>query len=219
MIFGFTKNSCFLHFHKVPVKPYASTSNDFYWKIGVTLKNLDVAVDYLRDKNIVISSPVQFKEIGYMSKVIDPKGFVIELLQQGFVGYEEKISENVHPIGSQGTLSHITLRIHDLVKAQTYFEQRCNMRLMSIQPVEELEFCLYFYSFSNEDLPHENLKSVKNRQWLWRRPYTFIELQHIQIPTVILHKTPFDMAGFDGFSYGDTIEEYVSCSSLIDEIL
>ncbi|MDP0563330.1 MAG: hypothetical protein QS721_13790 [Candidatus Endonucleobacter sp. (ex Gigantidas childressi)] len=219
MIFGFNRNSCYICFHKKCVKPYTSTSNDFYWKIGITLKNLDVAVNYLCEKNIAISAPVQFKKIGYMSKITDPKGFIIELLQQGFLGHEEKVYDNAHPIGSQGTLAHITLRINDLEKSQTYFEKKLNMRLMSIQAVEEFEFCLYFYSFSNEVLPNKDLNSVKNREWLWRRPYTFIELQHIQTTSVALNKTPFDMAGFDGFSYGDTTEKYVSYSSIIDALL
>ncbi len=219
MIFGFNKNSCYLCFHKKSVKSYASDQNDFYWKIGITLKNLDVAVDHLRKKNISVSSGIQFKEIGYMSKISDPKGFVIELLQQGFLGYEEKISKNIHPIGSQGTLAHITLRITDLEKSKYYFEEKLKMRLMSIQAVKEYEFCLYFYTFSDEILPDEDLNSVKNRQWLWRRPYTFIELQHIQTPLAKLHTTSLEMAGFDGFSYVDTTEKYISYSSLIDDIL
>lgn len=52
MIFGFSKNSCHLCFHKKPLQPYIPNSNDFYWKIGITLKNIDKAVDYLRKQNI-----------------------------------------------------------------------------------------------------------------------------------------------------------------------
>ncbi|MCK5820152.1 MAG: VOC family protein [Psychromonas sp.] len=219
MIFGFNKESCTICFHKKQSMPYISTPNDFYWKIGITLKNLDLAVEHLHKKNIVVSSPVQFKDIGYMAKITDPKGFIIELLQQGFLGYEEKIDNNIHPIGPQGIFAHITLRIHDLQKSTYYFEKILKMRLMSIQAVKEYGFCLYFYSFSNERLPNEDLHAVKNRQWLWRRPYTFIELQHIQTPSVALNKQPFDMASFDGFSYGGSSHKYISYATLMNEIL
>lgn len=219
MIFGFHKNSCHLYFHKKHVKPYISKTNDFYWKIGITLKNLDTTVDYLRKKSITVSDPVQFKEIGYMSKITDPKGFVIELLQQNFKGCEEKSPDDIHPIKFQAVLAHITLRITNLEKSKKFFEQTHNMRLMSIQPVQEYDFCLYFYAFSKEVLPNKNLNAVQNRQWLWKRPYALIELQHRQSSFDVLNKTPLDMAGFDGFSYGNIQETYISYASLIDDIV
>ena len=176
-------------------------------------------MDYLRKQNIQCFPPTQFKEIGYMSKISDPKGFTIELLQQGFVGNEENIPNNEHPIKYGAILAHITLRISDLEKSKDYFGQKHNMRLMSIQSVAEYGFCLYFYSFSGEALPNEDLNAVENRQWLWKRDYTFIELQHIQEPSVSLHKTSLEMEGFDGFSYFDESEKYISYSSIIDDIL
>ena len=219
-MFGFN-NGCHLCFHKKDVKPYVPTSNDFYWKIGITLKNLDIAIQYLQDKNLNPSIAGQFKDIGYMSKITDPKGFSIELLQQGFIGNEEKISNNGHKIASQATLAHITLRVSDLKKSEKYFGTTHNMRLMSIQSVQEYGFCLYFYSFSKEILPNKDLKSVENRQWLWRRDYTFIELQHLEFKNASLNKTSLDVAGFDGFSYVSDIgdEVYVSYSCLVDNVL
>ena len=198
--FGFDKQSCCLEFHKKPVQAYVPESNDFYWKIGITLRDLDAAINYIRKQGISVPDPYQFRDIGYMSKITDPNGFVIELLQQGFEGRAQAIGDG-HPIGSQAILAHITLRVTDIAQAKQFFERQHGMRLMSVQPVDQYGFCLYFYSFSDEDLPNEDLTAVENREWLWRRPYTFIELQHLQLTQASIHKTAANMAGFDGFSY------------------
>ncbi len=88
--FGYGGNHSRIQFGKKSVLPYQTQSNDFYWKIGITLRNLDVAVAYLRSHGISVSEPQQFRDIGYMSKIADPNGFVIELLQQGFEGSQQE---------------------------------------------------------------------------------------------------------------------------------
>ena len=198
--FGFDANRCCLQFDRKHVTQYQPEANDFYWKIGITLRNLNTAIDFLRSNGVVVSDPHQFRDIGYMSKIADPNGFVIELLQQGFKGNEKPVSDG-HPVGAQATLAHITLRVTDLAMAKAFFEDKLSMRLMSLQPVREYGFSLYFYTWSDEVLPNSDLSSVANREWLWRRPYTFIELQHLEMPGATIRKTPPDMAGFDGFSY------------------
>jgi len=72
---------------------------------------------------------------------------------------------------------------------------------MSVQPVTDYNFCLYFYSWSNETPPKADLKSVANREWLWARSYTLIELQHLQLPDASINNAGIAEAGFVGFSY------------------
>ena len=199
-VFGYSDNHSRIQFEQKTVLPYQSQPNDFYWKIGITLRNLDVAVAFLRSKGIQVSDPQQFRDIGYMSKIADPNGFIIELLQQGFEGSEKEVGDG-HAFGSQATLAHITLRITDLAASKRVFEQELGMRLMSAQPVDEFDFCLYFYAWSDEPLPDPDLYSIDNREWLWRRPYTLIELQHLQKPGSCVHRTSADLGGFDGFLY------------------
>ena len=53
------------------------------------------------------------------------------------------------------------------------------MKLLSIQPVKRYNFTLYFLAFTEEDPPIlEDLEAVENREWLWQRPYSTLELQH-----------------------------------------
>ena len=112
-----------------------------------------------------------------------------------------------HPIGTQATLAYITLRVSDMTSAADYFENALDMRLMSVQPVSEHGFCLYFYAWSTETLPDPDLKSVENREWLWRRPYTLIELQHLETSGASVRKAEAHTCGFDGFTYADEEED------------
>ena len=85
-VFGFVPVQCCLQFELGAQAPFKVRDNDFYWKIGITLRNLDHAVAYLRWQGLDVTDPVQFGDIDHMTKIGDPAGFNIELLQQGFEG-------------------------------------------------------------------------------------------------------------------------------------
>ena len=93
-------------------------------------------------------------------------------------GALEELDDRIQANGGQATLAHITLRITDLPAARELCENKLGMRLMSIQPVQERNFSLYFYAWSDEPLPNPDLEAVENREWLWARPYALLELQH-----------------------------------------
>ena len=63
---------------------YAHDRGQRYWKIGITLPDLDQAAEWLRRAGINVSRPAQFRDIGYMCHLSDPEGFSIELLQHDF---------------------------------------------------------------------------------------------------------------------------------------
>lgn len=224
-IYGYGGIQSYLHFVPTATAPFAPGADDFYWKVGITLQNLDAAVAFLRTQGLSLPDPYQFRDIGYMTKLTDPNGLIIELLQQGFEGREDPLpaghqiggqKTGGHPIGAQATLAHITLRVTDLDAAKAFFETRLGMRLMSVQPVTDLGFCLYFYAWSAETLPHPDLKSVANREWLWRRPYTLIELQHLEAAPAPVQKAAPETCGFDGFTYLDQAEGRPVTLSLAD---
>ena len=53
------------------------------------------------------------------------------------------------------------------------------MKLISIQEVAPYGFTLYFLAYTSEDPPEADLRSVNIREWVWKRPFTTLELQHI----------------------------------------
>ena len=51
------------------------------------------------------------------------------------------------------------------------------MKLLSIQDIAPYGFCLYFLGFTDDIPPSDDLHDVSNREWLWQRPYTTLEIQ------------------------------------------
>jgi len=197
--FCFPDGQTALSFHTGARASYQHTRDDFYWKLGITVPALDKAVTYLRKHAYTVSDPVQFRDIGYLAHLQDPAGFNIELLQHGFSGAERPV-DGEHPLAQNATLAHLTLRVHDIDRARAFLIHQLGLRLISIQPVAEHAFCLYFFTWHHETAPNTDLKAVANREWLWRRPYLMIELQHLQNPITPLRHQPDDMCRFDGFN-------------------
>lgn len=158
---------------------YEHARTDRYWKIGITLPNLDLACEQLRAAGIAISAPKQFHDIGYMAHLTDPAGFQIELLQHHFQGNRPPgTGDPTLSLGGGARLGQITLRCGDT----TAMHDMCSalgLRLLSVQPVPAHGFTLYFWAFTDDSPPDPNLSAPGNREWLWQRPYTTLEFQHI----------------------------------------
>ena len=53
------------------------------------------------------------------------------------------------------------------------------MKPLSIQSVQPHGFTLYFFAFTDDDPPNPQLEAIENRTWVYRRPYTVLEIQHV----------------------------------------
>jgi catechol 2,3-dioxygenase-like lactoylglutathione lyase family enzyme len=159
---------------------YTHRRTDRYWKIGITLPNLDIAHAQLQQAGIAVSNPSQFNDIGYMCHLTDPEGFAIELLQHSFLDNRDPAEGDPDKaLGGGALIGQITLRVTDVEKALAFYRGQLGMRLLSIQPVDMYGFTLYFLAFTDERSPNAGLEAVENREWLWRRPYSTLELQHL----------------------------------------
>ncbi len=217
-LLGYDRNRCLLEWRGGAKYPIHAGPSDFYWKIGITLRDLDYAVGYLQQRGWPVSQPRQFGDIGYLCHLRDPQGFVIELLQHGFCGHEKPAGAG-HPIGGQATFAHITLRVNDIDAARAHCEHNLGLRLISVQPVPDHRFCLYFFSGDREEPPHDDLQAVGNRQWLWERPYALLELQHVFDGGVGPPGPEAGQAGFTGFAVrkdGAAGLTYVNAADLND---
>ncbi len=177
--------------------PYQHDRNDHYWKIGITLPDLDMAYSQLKQRGIDVSKPHQFEDIGYLCHLTDPEEFQIELLQHTFE-YEKKTKQGneQHPLGGGARLGQITLRTDNIYSELDYYMGVQGMRLLSIQPVPKYNFDLYFLSSTKETPPHPAPTSIKNRPWLWQRPYTLLEIQHRYEEGVAIRESDWNTAGF-----------------------
>ena len=179
-------------------KIYVHRDTDPYWKIGITLPDVDAAYGQLRRAGVAVSEPKQFRDIGYMCHLSDPEGFRIELLQHTFRDTQsDSTGDDSLPLGGGAQLGQITLRVSEIEAALASYRDELGMRLLSIQKVSDLGFTLYFLAFTEETPPLPDLESVANREWLWQRPYTTLELQHLH-DRVLNDNAGDDCAGFQG---------------------
>ena len=220
LVLGYDRHQCCLEFHQGEFQPLYGGGDAFYWKIGITVGDLDAAVRHLRERGVPVSDPTQFQDIGYMSHLADPNGFQIELLQQGFEGNAKPVTAGAHPVTVFGILAHVTLRITDLAAAKRVCEDKLNMRLMSVQGIEVpgRKFRLFFYAWSQDELPDPDLEAVANREWLWERPYTLLELMHLEDPAPAIRGRMPDEAGFTGLGFTDRDGslKYISAEDLAE---
>ncbi len=216
-VFGYNELQCLIEFSIDPDMKLQFSDRDFYWKTGITVRNLRHAVDFLHLNGWKVSQPRQFRDIGYLCHLNDPNGLPIELLQQGFEGNEMPVGEG-HPIGGQATVAHITLRVTDIIAARSFFEGALGMRLMSIQPVPEREFTLYFFAWSEDELPCPDLKDPRNREWLWARPYALLELKHMQASAEKTRWPEVKNSIFGGFSWHSNVTRKTEITSIVELI-
>lgn len=160
-----------------PARPPAR--DDVYWKIGITLRDVDHAAGVLRHRGVDVSRPAQFLDVGYLCHLADPDGHEIELLQHRHeANHQPSAPESECVLGSRPVLGQITLRVPEADPAVAYYSDGLGMRILSRQDVEPHRFSLYFLAFTDEQPPVGRVDSPENSEWLWQRPYTTLELQH-----------------------------------------
>ncbi|UJR12359.1 hypothetical protein I4U23_016536 [Adineta vaga] len=197
-ILGYSINSdenlTSLEFHDNDSTSIVKNSSELkiYWKIGITLYDVNYAQKILISKGIDISEPSQFEDIGYVCHLIDPNGFNIELLQHDFEKtFKDKINKQLpkdnFPLGYPCCIGQITFHSNDINETEKFYCDLLGMKLLSIQEVPKYGFTLYFFAWTNENTPSSDIKDATiNREWLWKRPYTMIEIRYFngtkQIP-------------------------------------
>ena len=151
--------------------PCEPSPHDRYWKIALAVPDIELACRQLAERGVDISQPQQFKNIGYLVHFKDPEGFSIELIDHAFIGERciEPVDQN--KLGGGAHFNLLTLRTASIEKAR----QICvawGMVPLSIQPVEDYGFTLYFFAFTDELPPSSDLQAIEN-----------LSLIHISEPT------------------------------------
>ena len=200
---GYGEPGASLELRPVPSpEPYVHDASDEYWKIGITLRDVDMAFEQLSRAGVAVTQPRQFLDIGYMCHLTDPQGFQIELLQHTFEGQPHTMPGNPDlPLGGGAQIGQITLRVVDLDSALALYQRSLGMRLLSKQIVAGRDFTLYFLALTDETPPDSDIEAVANRPWLWQRPYTTLELQHLTGPGRIVRRAHGGSAGYAGLLF------------------
>ncbi|SFU11854.1 hypothetical protein SAMN05444141_1098 [Pseudovibrio denitrificans] len=174
---GYTPEQVALRFEEVG-GAYRPQPTDLYWKIAISVPNIELACAQLRAHGVPVTEPQQFRDVGYLAKFTDPEGFTIELIDHHFQGERPEEEHDQTLLGGGPHISLVTLRCADIAAVEPDL-LNAGMTPLSVQPVEPYGFTLYFYAFTSEQPPNANFTAVENRYWTYQRPYTVLEIQHV----------------------------------------
>ena len=161
----------------IPQQPGLSEG---YWKIAISVKDVDIARRRLIANDVTVGATFQVPDVAYLCHLDDPDGYCIELIQHSFLLNHKPEPENhLYKLGNPPTFSLITYRIKEPQRSLAFYCELLGMRLLSEQVIKEYGFTLYFLACTDELPPDPDITAIGNRDWLWQRPYTVLELQHI----------------------------------------
>ncbi|AZV78039.1 VOC family protein [Parasedimentitalea marina] len=159
-------------------RSYTPHPHDLYWKIALAVPDIELACRQLQDRGVSVGTPSQFRDVGYLTKIVDPEGLVIELIDHWFQGNRPDGPVNPDFLGGGAHLNLLTLRTADIDPIKRACAE-WGMTPLSVQPVTPYGYTLYFFAFTAETPPSTDLMAVENREWVYQRPYTVLEVQHL----------------------------------------
>ncbi|WP_330926131.1 VOC family protein [Candidatus Sororendozoicomonas aggregata] len=175
-----------------------------YWKIAIAVAELDHARACLLDKGVPVGDAFEVPDVAYLCHFSDPDGYCIELIQHRFCrNHRPQPIQRDYPLGGAAVFSLVTLRIKDSARSLAFYGDVLGMTLLSRQQVADRGFTLYFLACTDESPPVRNIDAIENREWLWQRPYTVLELQHIEGTEHQSGQTynPDPVLGFEGLRF------------------
>ena len=178
-VVSYSDRQAAIKFVKTEGAYYDPKSSDLYWKIALSVPNIELACEQLQASGVDCSDPHQFRDVGYLAHFKDPEGFPVELIDHHFKGERPTVEINDSRLGGGAHLSLITLRVADISAVEPEI-LNWGMKPLSVQTVEPRGFTLHFYAFTDEIPPNADLHALQNRTWVYQRPYTVLEIQHVQ---------------------------------------
>ncbi|MCP4070276.1 MAG: hypothetical protein GY742_00875 [Hyphomicrobiales bacterium] len=139
----------------------------------------------------------QFRDVGYVAHIVDPQGFRIELIQHVFEGEISPRLANPALLGGGPAINLLTLRASEIAPVQELCED-LGMTQLCVQPVVPYDFTLHFYGFTDERPSNADLQAAENRSWLYQRPHTVLEIQHLHTVDCVGSVATVN-AGYAGF--------------------
>jgi len=185
-------------------QPYKSSKDDIYWKVGVSTRDVDEAAGRLRTMGLNVANGTRVPNVGYVSHLRDPDGFTIELLQHDFqANFVPSPASSSLPLGFPLALGQVTLRVSNADASLRFYQDILGMKLLLRLPVkchDGARSVLYFLAWTDAQPPNPDVNAVENAEWLWRQPFTTIELQHMVSPPLQagFQEIPTGGAGFLG---------------------
>ncbi|MGY0216767.1 VOC family protein [Endozoicomonadaceae bacterium StTr2] len=158
--------------------PKDRNSLEGYWKIAISIKDVDIARQKLLDQGVEVTDAFQVPDVAYLCHFYDPNGYCLELIQHKFQHNHTTEPENTdYVLGNRPVLSLVTYRAKNIDSSLAFYNRIPGLKLLSKMAVSQRGFDLYFLGYSAEEVT--DVESLTIRESLWQKNTTMIELQHI----------------------------------------
>jgi catechol 2,3-dioxygenase-like lactoylglutathione lyase family enzyme len=167
---------------------HPDTKKDAFVWLGLTnIPDVNATVKSLESAGVRgVNLQGQFEDIGYVAHFLDPDGFKLELLQTvmewTFKQQACKCELPETPLrASDPCLGHVKFNVREVHACLRFYVDGLGMRLLSEQEVPRYGLTLFFLGFthaSDDAAPDSDVCSPHNREWMWQRRHTHVELQH-----------------------------------------
>lgn len=178
---------------------YQPRETDAYWKIGITIADVDIARDRLMANDVEVTEPAQFHDIGYLCHLDDPDGYCIELLQHRFAENHRPVPPvESEALGNPPNLGQVSLNVSSIEDSLSFYRDELGLKLLSRQQVPGRDFSLWFLG-PPVCPPSDSIDAIENREWLWSLPATTLEIRAYGQPIAPrLAHPPRNQLGFRG---------------------
>ena len=148
-------------------RPYGVT-RDRYWKVGIKLPDFNHACRDLQTKGVAVPALYHFKDIYFMSHLINLEGFQIELTQNTFLDKGKSVTERMdNTLGGRCQFKQIALGTTYIVAEISYFVYDSGMKILSSLPLYAYGFeLLFFLGCTEKKPPNSDLIVLENCPWL-----------------------------------------------------
>ena len=150
-----------------------------YWKCSLSVPDVELVRNRLIETKVSIGQSFEVPDVAYLCHLKDADGYCIELVQHKLgANHQPYKPDDKYILGCRPSINLSTLRVRDIEASLTFYES-LGLKLVSRQRIPARGMTLYFLSTGQEEPPTDDIDALGIREWLWQRPYTILELQHI----------------------------------------
>ncbi|WDE09019.1 VOC family protein [Thalassomonas viridans] len=149
-----------------------------YWKFAISVPDLALARQNIIDKGTPVGECTLVPGVAFLCHLQDPDGYCIELIQHHLDHVVPAEDNRQYLLGTKPSFNLSTLRVKN-IDASLAFYTALGMTLVSKLHVGARNMTLYFLAPPDTQPASPQLDAVENCDWMWQRPYTLLELQHI----------------------------------------
>jgi catechol 2,3-dioxygenase-like lactoylglutathione lyase family enzyme len=161
-------------------KPADGQRCSFVW-IGLAgFPDVRQTVESLKDRGVGIKLQGQFEDIAFVAHGVDNNGITFECLQTTMEHNFKPTAVPDNALRANAVLGQVKLNVFNPKASLEFYTDVLWMRLLSQQRCDKYKFTLYFLAFSHasDDVPNPDPNALENREWLWQKQFTQLELQH-----------------------------------------